>query len=50
MIIGQKIGEGPNAEVEHWIIPVTARKLSSDSIDEDKKQLLLNEIKMGISF
>ncbi|WP_228550172.1 aminoglycoside phosphotransferase family protein [Salinibacillus xinjiangensis] len=32
-------------EVDPWIIPIAARKLSSDGIVEDEKQILRNEIK-----
>ncbi|SES62884.1 TIGR02172 family protein [Oceanobacillus limi] len=32
-------------EVDPWIVPIAARKLSSDGIGEEEKQVLLNEIK-----
>ncbi|QHS24206.1 phosphotransferase [Virgibacillus sp. MSP4-1] len=32
-------------EVHPWVIPILARKLSSDGIIEEEKELLLNEIK-----
>lgn len=32
-------------EIDAWILPVAARKLSSDGIVEDEKKLLVNEIR-----
>ena len=31
-----------------WIVPIAARKLSADAISEGEKQLLLNEIRLGL--
>ncbi|MFC3749017.1 phosphotransferase family protein [Paenibacillus sp. GCM10012306] len=36
------------ADIEPWIIPVAARKLSADGISEKEKNLLVNEIKKGL--
>lgn len=35
-------------EVERWIIPIAARKLSTDGITEKEKQLLVSEIRLGL--
>lgn len=36
------------AEIEPWIAPIAARKLSSDAISEAEKQLLLKEIRIRL--
>jgi len=33
------------AEVESWIVPIAARKLSADGISEEEKNLLVTEIR-----
>ena len=35
-------------EVDPWIVPIAARKLSADAISEEEKQLLLNEIRLRL--
>ncbi|WP_026907501.1 aminoglycoside phosphotransferase family protein [Paucisalibacillus globulus] len=35
-------------EVDPWIVPIAARKLSADGISEEEKQLLVNEIKLRL--
>ncbi|WP_231495811.1 phosphotransferase [Paucisalibacillus sp. EB02] len=37
-------------EVEPWIIPIAARKLSADAISNKEKQLLVNEIRIGLRY
>jgi hypothetical protein len=31
-------------EVDTWIVPIAAKKLTSDGIDEEEKQVIVNEI------
>jgi uncharacterized protein (TIGR02172 family) len=33
-------------DIEPWIVPIAARKLSADAISEDEKQLLVKEIRL----
>jgi aminoglycoside phosphotransferase (APT) family kinase protein len=37
-----------NDEVDAWIIPIAARKLSADAISEEEKTLLVNEIRIRL--
>lgn len=37
-------------DVDPWIVPTAARKLSSNGIFESEKQLLINEIKLRLGF
>lgn len=36
-------------EVDPWITPIAARKLASDGISQEEKQLLLQEIRLRLS-